>query len=227
MAALPTARSEDEWDVYALAAPPLPRRIRVAGRALRVFMMGSIAVIAARPRESRPVEEALREQHAVVVALADRIDPLLPARFGSRMNAARLEAAVRQAAGSLSRALEHVRGRRQMTVRVIGPSSAPAAQPAAPTTGTAYLAQRLAQAQSVPAEAAPLRDAVAPFVIEERVMPGRGSVRATLFHLVAREDVDRYRSAAERIRAPTAASLVRTVVTGPWPPFAFAPELWR
>jgi hypothetical protein len=224
--ALPASRrSEDEWDVYALAAPPLPQRIRIQGRALRVFVMGSIAVIAARPREFPSVEDALREQHAVVLALADRIDPLLPARFGSRLNAARMETTIRRASGALIRALEHVRGRQQMTVRLIGPAAAPGPQPSAPASGTAYLAQRLAEAHAVPPEAAPLRALVAPFVIEERVMRGRGSVRATLFHLVARENVDRYRHAAEGIEA-TAAPPLETTVTGPWPPFAFAPELW-
>lgn len=213
--------------MYALAAAPMPRRMRVEGRALRVFVVGSIAVIAARPRDSWSTEEALRGQHAVVVALADRVDPLLPARFGSRMNAARIEAAVRQGSGALTRALEHVRGRQQMTVRLIGPPVAVAPSRPAPTTGTAYLAQRRAQAHDVPSEAVPLRAVVAPFVIEERVMPGRGAVRATLFHLVAREDVGRYQRAAEEIGASITAAPLRAAVTGPWPPFAFTPELWR
>lgn len=211
----------EEWDVYALAAGPLPRRMRVSAVSLRVFAVGPIAVIAAAPRRpERSTEESLREQHAIVLSLAARFDPLLPARFGSRMTADRIEAAIRPAVRVLTQALAHVRGRQQMTVRLIGP---PAVRPPAVAgTGTAYLAQRREAAQA-PAESLPLRTAVKPFVIEERVQAGRGGVRATLFHLVERQDITRYREAAEAV-APAMGAWTASV-SGPWPPFAFAPEL--
>src|SRR5688572_20504393 len=114
MAARPTrARDTTEWDVYALAAGPLPRRVRGAA-ALRVFGVGPIAVIAGpASRAARSTEVALREQHEAVVALSQRIDPLLPARFGSRMTAGRMEEAIRPSIHVLTQALEHVRGRQQ------------------------------------------------------------------------------------------------------------------
>src|SRR5688500_9444869 len=115
-------RQPEELDVYALAAAPLPQRIRVGRVTLKALFVGPIAVLA---RPVRPVslstEEALREQHAIVTALAERVDPLLPARFGSRVTSATLDASFRPSIDVVVAALDHVRGRRQMTVRLIGP----------------------------------------------------------------------------------------------------------
>lgn len=109
-----------------------------------------------------------------------------------------------------------------MTVRLVGPPPSDRPSPVS-RTGTAYLAQRRAAFHAVPSEAAPLQAAVRSLVSDERVQPGRGGIRATLFHLVARDNVDRYRDAVEAVlpgMAPWSAA-----VSGPWPPFAFAPEL--
>jgi gas vesicle protein GvpL/GvpF len=215
----------EEWEVYALAAGPLPSRLRVSGRSLRVFTVGPIAVIAGALRpESRSTEETLRAQHALILALAERVDPLLPARFGSRTTVAGLDALIRPSLTTLLDALEHVRGRRQMTVRLTGP---PAVEPPRTdsTTGTAYLVQRRAAAHALPPEAASLRVAVNRFVIDERVQPGRGPIRATVFHLIAQGDVPGYRQAVEDVAASSALKPWSAAISGPWPPFAFAPEL--
>jgi hypothetical protein len=182
-----------------------------------------VAVIAASRRGQRgSIEDALRRRHAIVLALADRIDPLLPARFGSRMTQSRLESTLRPMTAVVTRALEHVRGRQQMTIRLTGtPGLEPA--PDVIDSGRAYLAHRRALAHAVPEAAAPLLSAVAAFTVEQRVQPGRGGVRATIFHLVSRADISAYRNAflaAQPLIAPWTAA-----VTGPFPPFAFAPEL--
>jgi hypothetical protein len=227
MPARPSPRpgaSNAEWDVYAIAAAPVPARVTAAGRALRAFRIGPLAVIAGRPRnDSVPIEESLRDQHAVVVDLADRFDPLLPARFGSRMTKERIDATVRPAIDILVSALDHVRGCRQMTVRLIGRASASHADSGRVSTGTAYLARRRAAAHEVPREAAPLIAAVASMVRDQRIQAGRGEIRATIFHLVGKPDVDRYRAAANA--AVRGLHPWNALVTGPWPPFAFAPEL--
>ena len=224
MAVRRSARGREEWEVYALATGSLPPRIHVAGRVLRVFSVGSISVIAAAPRTAPlPTEEALREQHAVVLALAERIDPILPARFGSRDTFPQLHATIRSSMSTLVDALAHVRGRQQMTLRLIGP--AVVEEPPPPTaTGTDYLRQRRAAARG-PLEATPVRTAVAPFVVEERMQSGHGAVRATLFHLVARPDVGKYKEAVEDPNVAAAMLPWRITMTGPWPPFAFAPEV--
>jgi hypothetical protein len=138
------------------------------------------------------------------------------------MTLARVEASIRPSVGLLIKALEHVRGRQQMTVRLVGPpaSDRPSSDK---TTGTAYLAQRRAALHAVPSEAAPLQAAVKPFVVDERVQPGRGGIRATVFHLVAKDDVGQYLAAIEAVLSSMAPW--RAAVSGPWPPFAFAPEL--
>jgi hypothetical protein len=222
---MPRARQSgdvDELDVLALAAAPVPERL-LAALSLRVLIVGPVAVITAPARpQPRSIENALRRQHAIVLALAERLDPLLPARFGSRMTRAGVEATLRPAVDVVARALDQVRGRRQMTIRFAGPAAvAPASDIVA--SGTAYLAHRRALVRAVPAPAAPLLSAVAPFTVEQRVQPGRGNVHTTVFHLVGRDDISPYRKAllAARPRiAPWTAAL-----SGPWPAFAFAPEL--
>ena len=77
--------------MYALAAGPLPDRVRARGVVLRVLPMGPISAIVGASGDETPIESALRRQHAIVVDLARRIDPLLPARFGSRIRISRLE----------------------------------------------------------------------------------------------------------------------------------------
>ena len=208
--------------MYALAALPVPRIVRAGGMAMRVLRVGSVAVIAAPAAAPEiPIEDALRRRHAIVLELAEQVDPLLPARFGSRLSAARVTAGLRPSVPALVKALEHVRGRRQMTVRLIGPPLKGPRQPAG--TGTAYLAQRRSAAFDVPKELEPLSIAVEPFVVDRRMQPGRAEIRGTLFHLVPRDAVGAYREAFDAA-LPSIAPW-KAVATGPWPPFAFAPEL--
>jgi hypothetical protein len=66
----------------------------------------------------------------------------------------------------------------------------------------------------------PLRDAVARWVRAERVeRHDRGRLAGSLYHLIPRGAADGYRRAIER--AAVDAGLT-TVVSGPWPPYAFA-----
>jgi hypothetical protein len=215
----------DEVDVYALAAIPVLRAVHAADAALRVLRVGPIAVIGAPARRRELcVEDAMRRQHAIVLELAEQIDPLLPVRFGSRVSAARVAERLRPSIPVLLNALEHVRGRRQMTIRLIGPQPLKN-PPRQVTTGTAYLAQRRSTALDLPPALAPLSAALQTLVVDRRMQPGRAGVHATLFHLVRREDVPAYRRAIESARPSI--SPWSAVVTGPWPPFAFAPELVR
>lgn len=206
--------------MYALAAGRLPARVRVSAGVLRILRIGPIAVIVGAPHE-RPIEEAVREQHAIVLELARRFDPILPVRFGGLMGAARIRDVIRPSVEVLTGALAHVRGRQQMTIRLTGPA-APVPVPA--TGGAEYLARRLA-AHTYPPEVSPLRDALSRFVVDERTQPGRGTVGLTVFHLVDRANVQAYIEAANE--ASGGIPPWRMSLSGPWPPFAFAPELPR
>jgi hypothetical protein len=60
-------------------------------------------------------------------------------------------------------------------------------------------------------------------VAAERIVAGRETVMSTVYHLVERSRTAEYRQRAVAAGADLAAATV--TVTGPWPAFAFAPEL--
>jgi hypothetical protein len=213
----PRERSE-QWQVYAIAERSAPSRFRVGDRSLTAFRIDEVSVIVGAPRDL-PIEGALRDQHRVVLQLADRFDPILPVRFGQRMTSARIAEVVRPSAHVLAESLAHVRGRRQMTLRVLGP---PAHEGRRPTSGTEYLVGRRA-AHALPDDALALEEALARFVVDRRTQPGRDGVRLTLFHLVDRADVTSYQAVASEVERRIRPW--RIALSGPWPPFAFAPEL--
>ncbi len=73
----------------------------------------------------------------------------------------------------------------------------------------------------MPAEAEAVRAAVRQLVIAERASPDSEHTQASLYHLIARGSVSRYFAAAAVFQSPD------VTVSGPWPPFAFAPDPWR
>ena len=87
-------------------------------------------------------------------------------------------------------------------------------------TGTEYLKRAAAKA-APPAVFRAIREKTRPFVAAERYEAARASLPESLYHLVAREDVERY----QQVAATLAAATPVTRVTGPFPPFAFTPEL--
>jgi hypothetical protein len=125
--------------------------------------------------------------------------------------------------GDLRRALALVRGRVQMTVRFQSDLRSETAR-SRPASGTDYLNRRRAaqSAASSPAAAA-IRRAVRTSVVAEHVGIDPGEERIALYHLIRRSAITRYRAsvldACERAG-------VQATVSGPFPPFAFAPDLW-
>jgi hypothetical protein len=201
----------------ALGAPADGRGAQ--GEALRVVSCGALQLLtgSAPPPLSA---DALRAHEAAVRAIADRSMACLPARFGA--GAAGVDALARWAAArepQLLDALEQVRGREQMTIRLHGPATAPAAPAGGP--GTRYLEERR-RARSVP-ELDPLRAALADLLRAERVErhEGEGSLLASAYHLIDRGAAPEYVKAVER----TALAPLQAKVSGPWPAWAFAPEL--
>jgi hypothetical protein len=197
----------------------------------RIEFVKADDVYAAVERVSRPPavsEETLRKQHEVVAHIAGRVEALLPARFGAFVDARELRALVAARREVILEALALVQGRAQMTARLLGPEL-PVAVPAETraTTGTEYLANRRAIVASPPMPAAlcAVSDAVRAIVVTERLEAGRGRVVATLFHLLDRDLVADYKAALAPI--PPLTGDLALSVTGPWPPFAFAPDLWE
>ncbi len=217
------------WYVYALVDEKMSKQ-RVRGHTIESVPTGAVFALAERA-DSMPElsQDALIEQHAIVIELAKRASAILPARFGSLVKNDELQRVVRMQGTPLREAFDLVRGCEQMTVRLVGggePTEAVVAAPVAVSPGIRYLEQRRAAAgYPLPDEVNRLSEAVKGIVRAERSEPGQGDVRATMYHLIRRGTRRAYLRA---ITAMAGGLLPYTVkVTGPFPPFAFAPELLR
>jgi hypothetical protein len=166
-------------------------------------------------------ETSLRRQHAIVEAIAARADAVLPARAGSSIDEEELRSRVERGQATLNAALDLVRGRKQMTLRLAGAQAAPSATGAAPS-GTAYLEARRMAGIPSPELIAVVRALVSDLVHGERIQPARNGLPAAMFHLIGQRDAQLYR---RRIEEAPALAGARPLVTGPFPPFAFTPEL--
>jgi hypothetical protein len=209
--------------VIALAEPPLPARLRILGRALRVVTFGRVAAVtAAASGSTRPTIDDVRQQHDIVQELTARTPAVLPARYGAVTSVDALQALVTAREASILEAFDLVRGRVQMTLRLFGPPDAerPTVER---SSGTAFLKSRRERARHEPRELPVLREALQQWIAAERVEAGDGPLRATIFHLVPRVSAGDYRQCAERLAPAVAPHELR--VSGPWAPFAFVPEL--
>jgi hypothetical protein len=227
--------------VYALMASSPSRIIGcgMSGERLRaVRTAGITALVGELPRAPKPTITNLRRYAIVIEKAAAQTPAILPVRFGTGMvNVDEVSFVLQSRHDTLRRRLRAVRGRTQMTLRlVLGSDSGDASHASqtrvtarsrvrlenGPTQGTQYLQQRAltaAQAREIPGFA-PIRAAVKRWVKDERVEKRAGV--ATVNHLIPRSSVGAYRSAVER--AAERAGL-RLIITGPFPPYAFA-ENW-
>jgi len=203
--------------VHALTDTPV-RRWTENGRTIDSIPIGSVFAVCERRPEAPPLsEDELRWQHAIVIRIATEVPAVLPARFGSLVDARELAAVVRRQHAAIEEALAVVRGKVQMTVRIVvkAARSTPASIAA---TGRQYLElrQREASPRVPPRLEAVLSRASRYVARERREKTPAGAV--VLYHLVERADVDRYRATLHGVAALT--------ISGPWPPFAFVPEIW-
>lgn len=219
-----TAR-DPHWYVYALAARGLPAALRLPGHSLDVLTIAGVDVIVERrPERPHPTADVLRDQHRIVARLAERSDAILPARFGTWVDETALRKVITGHTGTITRALAAVRGRQQMTVRVFGAPDVIAPAAGRPASGTAFLESRRARVHAVPADVATIRTVLGGLVADERVEAGGPGLRLTVFHLVPAALVGTYREKASELVSGLAPHDVR--ISGPWPPFAFAPDLF-
>jgi len=207
---------------YVLALTDTPLGSWTAGdrRLLTADYEGVYVVYERRDAAPAMTDAHLRDQHGLVIAIANRARAVLPARFGSLIARRELTALIRRHDAEIRTALAQVRDRVQVTVRVLGAAPRRPSQPARATSGREYLERARQQlAPPLPRPAERLLDAVRPYVVTERREPGAGRLLATLYHLVDASQIGRYTKAAGR-RVPG------VIVSGPWPPFAFSPQLW-
>lgn len=209
--------------VIAIVDTPIPS-FRVGKRPFRAVKCapGVFAVVERRAEAPAVTEVHLRTQHRAVLHAWKKSQAILPVRFGTLLQAEDLTDVVRNFAEDIHAALNDLRGKVQMTIRLAGGSSdvPPAPAPARrASSGRAHLESlRAALHVPLPKAARPLLRAVEPVVVRER--RERGPALATIYHLVKQDDVRFYRTAFDSNVIPGAS------LTGPWPPFAFTPRLF-
>jgi len=200
-------------NVYGIAdAAPAADLRGALGEAVRAVPCGGLFVLAGDVKSAPPLSaDSLRAHDAAVRRIAQACAALLPVRFGAAVESIDLS----DRADELLEALETVRGREQMTLRVYAEARAPER-----TSGTAYL-ESLRRARAVP-EIDPLRSALAALIRAERTEPHGESLVASVYHLI-----DRGRS-GDYLRTLADVPLeVRVSASGPWPAWSFAPEAVR
>jgi len=216
--------SDEPVYVFALTSGPAQPLRHGRRRIEFIEAAGVHAAIERVTRRPAVTEDELRAQHDIVLKIAGVVKGILPVRFGAMIDASELETVLSMRRDSIHQAFERVSGRVQMTVRVFGPGvvMAPRIEPSAkPGSGAAYLDQRRSQAAGIPTgDAALVSQAMRSLVAEERTELGQGRVLWTLYHLVDRSALPGYERAIASFVSPTVA------VSGPWPPFAFVPDLW-
>ena len=171
-------------------------------------------------------ESSLKEQHEIVAMLARQFDAILPARFGTLIDQPELLRIVQLRRQILQDALARVRGHEQMTVRVFGVESMSSGGELPPITGTDYLERRLAAHNSpLPGVVERIRTHVKSITALESIERGSPNVRAVMHHLIPRGRSSDYVELVQEA-ASGRAGTDRITVSGPFAPFAFAPDIW-
>jgi hypothetical protein len=212
--------------VYAVALRP-ERRITLRGldgERLRAVTVGRVsAIVGEVTRPPKATQRTVREYSEVAQLLSERLPAMLPARFGTCVqDLIELTFILQSRQQTLLRNLRDVRGRVQMTGRILqppGPEGVASASNASASSGADYLRARAAAAarDKEVVGFAPVRAAVRRWIRDERVEK-QGTV-ASVYHLVPRGQAEKYRRALEQ--AAQHAGL-RLTVSGPWPPYAFS-----
>jgi hypothetical protein len=222
--------------LYCLLATPaddVPAALRgVGGGAVRAIAHGPVTawVSTVGSDTPPPTPDNARAHDRVVRAALARATPL-PARFGQLFESDDALRALLAARGpSLVAALRRVEGGCEMTVRVLLGAAPPTARDAGPLprSGREYLARVRARqnaARAARQEAdflhGRLRQAVEGLIRDEsRAESTPAAYSLSVSHLVAREDVPRYRLALRALQDREPA--LRLMVSGPWAPYSFA-----
>lgn len=216
--------------LYALlgAAPPRGRWRGLRGEPLRfVRVSGLILAVGPMSRAPAPSVRMLRGHDAVVRRLARVVPAVLPARFGSLVpDRATLAELFAPQAAALRRALAQVAGREQMTLRLFSsgsPGGVKAATPLPSGPGTRYLTSRSGATLRALPDLARLRRTLAGLVRAERIEPSQTPpLLGSVYHLVDRGQRRAYQHALRSVTCQLAD--LHVVPSGPWMPYAFAPE---
>lgn len=205
--------------LYAVTLRAPPGAVGARGESLRELRLGAISLLAGEAPPALSVE-ALRAHEAAVRRIADACEACLPARFGAAAeDDESLLSALRLREAELAEALQLVSGREQMTLRIHGP--AVPTRPFPRSSGTRYLEERR-QALRIP-ELDPLRAALKGTSHAERIeRHSEPGLLASVYHLIDRGASAAYRRIVEATELPG----LHASISGPWPAWSFAPELF-
>jgi hypothetical protein len=232
--------------VYAIVGRRFGERALTRGKRARLRLVrgGAVsAVVAECSGPELPSARAFRAHDATVRRIA-RLDPaVLPARFATVVDSERVLVKLLQRwSDELRDALALVDRHEQMTLRLFaarakhagragragqagrGSLAFRAGETGALGPGTNYMQRRAREhaAHEAP-ELEPLREAFGPIVAAEKIARhDRGPLVLTAYHLIPRGAASVYR---RLLRRHAAALSIRAVSSGPWPPYAFVPEL--
>lgn len=187
---------------------------------LSVARAGGAHVVYERDGQRDATAANLKKHDRVVKQLARSCLAVLPFRFGSVVaDRAALSALLEPISAVIAGALEQVHDATQFTLRVYGKAAPKTKAKTGEGPGTRFMNERL-RAHRVP-EIANVTAATKDFVRASRAQRhDRPPLLASVYHLVARGDVRRYKAALSA--SSSALSGVRVEATGPWPPYAFA-----
>ena len=216
------------WYVFALVDATPDGRL---GRGLRGPLRarptaGALAIVERRADVPPPELGSLRAHQAVVSRLANAAPAILPVRFGTLLEEGALDEALNEREEEIAEAFALVRHRIQFTWRRCQRSASNAPKLAKPPGsiggGAAYLRHAAkAATPTPPASFRLLRDRLHAFVVRERFQPAANGMPDSLYQLIEKTAIDRDRAMADALTLTNPAFSV----SGPWPPFAFAPEL--
>ena len=207
------------------SATRLPPRRGLGRATLRALATDGLAAIFTRHRSFRPsMSRGMVLAHErVVEAMMDR-GAVLPLRFGTQLEGEdALAAVLTERRDELLGALERVRGKVELGLRVIPQPGADRELGARQLSGRSYILARAREHRRRERAAVevhrPLAELAAASTLRAHPMPPALLVAA---YLVDAERVDEFRASAAEFEHHAAGAQV--VVTGPWPPYNFVGE---
>ncbi len=205
----------------------------VSGAPVRIqeFQEGLLALVSVcRSDDFQVTRKNALAHHEVVRSITEQTTPL-PARFGTVVTVEQLSNYVSTHQQAIKAKLAHVRGRVEMTVRMIrtisGTDTSQESNNVGP--GTAFLREKRREILGDEDEAAQkgqlsvwLREKLGDLIKEETISltPSQTVILARADHLIERAGVQEYRT--KMAKAVAERPEIRFMVSGPWPPYSFA-----
>jgi hypothetical protein len=189
---------------------------------LRSLRSDDLAAIDSRHRSRQePAPDQVLAHERVLKAIMER-GAVLPLRFGTHLDSEEeLASALRDRQEPLLRALERVRGRVELGVRVLAERER--RPPAAERSGRDYMLERVAEHRRSEQAARELHDPLAKLAVASRKSePPSPPTVLVGSYLVEAAEVERFRRCADVLN--DGQDELRVVVTGPWAPYSFVDE---